>query len=269
MREKEKEERGGGARVLRAGVLTVLCLLTATSSGLAFCHERELIQAVPPRLGEGSRSLTIEWFGHSTFLLTSSRGTQVLMDPHDREDLPWPSVAPHAVTASHEHAPHSNFTMARGTPRLLPGIVGGEWNRISTSVRDVSLYTIPVYHDKSSGLQRGKNAIFVVSADGLCLAHLGDLGHLLTEDQLKMLGKIDILLLPIGGGIFTVTPQEAREVAEQVKPKIVIPHHYAFEGHLAQLLTSTDRIRRIQGNRFVVSKETLPTSREIVVLSSP
>ncbi len=257
-------------RILSGVIAAALYLLGATSSALAFCHERELIQAVPPALsGEGSRTLTIEWFGHSTFLLTSSRGTQILMDPHDREDLPRPAVAPHAVTASHEHTPHSNFAMARGAPRLLPGIVGGEWNRISTSVRDVSLYTVPVYHDKSSGMQRGKNAIFVLSVDGLCVAHLGDLGHLLTEDQLKMLGRIDILLLPIGGGIFTVTPEEARKVAEQVKPKIVIPHHYSFEDHLAQLLTPTDRIRRIPGNRFVVSKETLPASREIVILSYP
>ena len=74
-----------------------------------------------------------------------------------------------------------------------------------------------------SYMQRGKNAIFVFRVDDICVAHLGDLGHIPTPDQLKMMGKIDILLVPIAGGYFTVTATEAREVTKLVNPKIAIP----------------------------------------------
>jgi L-ascorbate metabolism protein UlaG (beta-lactamase superfamily) len=73
---------------------------------------------------------------------------------------------------------------------------------------------VPAYHDKSQGIQRGKNAIFVFRLDDICIAHLGDLGHVLTPEQLKMMGKIDILLMPIAGGYFTVTPAEALDVTK-------------------------------------------------------
>jgi L-ascorbate metabolism protein UlaG (beta-lactamase superfamily) len=93
--------------------------------------------------------------------------------------------------------------MAKGNPVILHGLTpGGEnWQKVSTTIRDVSVYLVPAYHDKSQGLQRGKNAIFVFRVDDVCIAHLGDLGHLLTPAQLKLLGKIDVLLVPVAGGM--------------------------------------------------------------------
>ena len=92
--------------------------------------------------------------------------------------------------------------MAPGTPLVLHGLTpsGEDWQKISTTIRDVSVYVVPAYHDKSRGMQRGKNAIFVFKVDDICIAHLGDLDHVLTPDQLKMMGKIDILLVHIAGG---------------------------------------------------------------------
>ena len=81
--------------------------------------------------------------------------------------------------------------MAKGNPVILHGLTsGGEnWQKVSTTIRDVSVYLVPAYHDKSQGLQRGKNAIFVFRVDDVCIAHLGDLGHVLTPAQLKLMEK--------------------------------------------------------------------------------
>ncbi|MBU6389889.1 MBL fold metallo-hydrolase, partial [Patescibacteria group bacterium] len=73
--------------------------------------------------------------------------------------------------------------------------------------------------------ERGNNIVFVIEADGIRLCHLGDLGHFLSETQLAELGRIDILLIPVGGH-FTLEPEEAAELAEKISAAITIPMHY-------------------------------------------
>jgi L-ascorbate metabolism protein UlaG (beta-lactamase superfamily) len=57
------------------------------------------------------------------------------------------------------------------------------------------------------------------------LCHLGDLGHELSDSQIEMIGKIDVLLIPVGG-VYTINFEEAVKVVQQINPFIVIPMHY-------------------------------------------
>ena len=159
--------------------------------------------------------------------------------------------------------------MAPGTPVILHGLTpGGEnWQKISTTIRDVSVYMVPAYHDKSQGMQRGKNAIFVFRVDDICIAHLGDLGHVLTPPQLKLLGKIDVLLVPVAGGMFTVTPDEAVEVTKQVNPRIAIPEHYWWPGGADRFAAGFSKVKRLNGLALKISKQELPPPIEIVVFA--
>jgi len=263
---------GACPRLKHLAALLLVGSLTLPSLTFSFCHEIEVVQrnifrtvaAIGP-----AGPILIEWFGHSTFQITSSKGTRILTDPHSRSDLPWPTLPQHIVTTSHQHGPHSNVWMARGSPMILEGLTpGGEnWRPIHMSIRDASVYTVPAYHDKSQGLQRGKNAIFVFRVDEICIAHLGDLGHHLTPAQLKMLGKIDILLVPLAGGIYTITASEAREVTRQVNPRIAIPKHYWWDGAVEEYTREQPRVRKINGRVYKVTKRELPEPTEIVVLS--
>lgn len=247
---------------------SLFALAFLPSRALAFCHEMEVVEA--PRFMRAAAAPTapvsLEWFGHSTFQITSSKGTHILTDPHGRGDLPAPIAPQDIVTTSHQHGPHSAIWMAKGTPTVLEGLTpsGDNWNNVHTNIRDVSVYTIPAYHDKSQGLQRGKNAIFVFRVDDVCIAHLGDLGHELTPAQLKMLGKIDILLVPIAGGYFTVTAAEAKEVTKQVNPRIAVPMHYDWEGQVTEFANGL-RARKLGGNVLKISKQELPQPFEVVV----
>jgi len=262
---KSKKVKG---KIIRALILGACVLLP--SRAMSFCHEMEVVQArFFTVAASNSGPVTIEWFGHATFQITSSKGTRILADPHTREDLPWPTLPQHVVTTSHQHGPHNNIWMAKGNPVILEGLTpGGEnWRSVHMGIRDVSVYSVPAYHDKSRGLQRGKNAIFVFRVDDICIAHLGDLGHLLTPDQLKMLGKIDILLVPVAGGFYTVTSSEAREVTKQVNPRIAIPEHYWWDGAVEEYTRDNPRVRKMNGRVFKISKQELPQPTEIVVLS--
>ena len=235
-----------------------------------FCHEIELNRngslwrTVAAR---ESGPVTVEWLGHSAFLLTSSKGTKVLMDPHGRT-FPPPAVFPDVVTTSHLHGNHSFIWMASGNPRVLYGLNlnDGNWNPIHTVIRDVSIYTVPSYHDSEMGLARGNNSIFVVRMDNICVAHLGDLGHLLSESQIKMLGKIDVLLVPLGQGGFRITSEDAAKVIGQVKPKLAIPHHYSWEGYVEEFAELFPRVRNVEANKIKLVKERLNFNLEIVVL---
>ena len=83
---------------------------------------------------------------------------------------------------------------------------------------------------------RGRNGIWVIEMDGLHIVHLGDLGHMLTDEQLKEIGPVDVLMIPVGG-IYTLNGTDAKKVIEQLKPKrYIIPMHYGIPKVFEDLL---------------------------------
>jgi len=59
----------------------------------------------------------------------------------------------------------------------------------------------------------------------ISIAHLGDLGEVLTEKQIIDLGDVDILLIPVGGK-YTINGSQAAEVVRQIGPRLIVPMHY-------------------------------------------
>lgn len=64
--------------------------------------------------------------------------------------------------------------------------------------------------------------------DGVKICHAGDLGHILTAEQVKAIGKVDVLMVPVGG-FFTIDAATAIKVVDQLKPAVSIPMHYKTE----------------------------------------
>ena len=105
----------------------------------------------------------------------------------------------------------------QGEPLILRGLdsYGDGWNKVSTSFRDVFIYNVPIYQNAGS-MEGIRGAAFVFDLGDLCIAHLGDLSQPLTPQQLKMFGKVDVALTPIGGWR-TMAPDLARTVLTQLK----------------------------------------------------
>jgi len=124
------------------------------------------------------------------------------------------------------------------------------------------------------GTKRGRNMIFVVKIDGIALAHLGDLGHMLDEQILRSMGKVDVLLIPVGG-TFTIDAAKASIVVDQVKPKIVIPMHFGTPSLQFRLqkvdafLQGKERVKRLDTSSVDLSPKDLPDQVEIWVLKFP
>ena len=160
--------------------------------------------------------MKLTWFGHSCFLLESAQA-RILMDPYDPETLTTPlSVAADAVTVSHPHHDHDFLDAVSGDYALLEK---------SCTFRDVTVTAIESFHDDCGGAERGKNTIYRFETEGIVLAHLGDLGHPLSPEQLAALGKVDVLLVPTGG-TYTLGPKEAADAARAVGAPCVVPMHY-------------------------------------------
>ncbi|MFW6148482.1 MAG: MBL fold metallo-hydrolase [Atribacterota bacterium] len=210
--------------------------------------------------------MKIRWLGHSCFLITNERGINILTDPFD-ETLGYRMTKEkiNIITISHEHYDHNNTMGIKGKPVVLKGPVNRDTHKIVFK-------GISSYHDSVYGKYRGENTIFVIRTDELTLCHLGDLGHLLYNEQLKQINHVDILFVPVGG-YFTINYIQAEQVINQIKPKIVIPMHYKTEAikwsidPLSVFLNEKQNIKMLGEKFFEINSSTLPEKRSIYVLN--
>jgi L-ascorbate metabolism protein UlaG (beta-lactamase superfamily) len=163
--------------------------------------------------------MKLKWLGHSCFLLTSINGIRVLTDPfEERIGYSMPDIEADIVTTSHEHGDHNNVSIVKGNFTHIK-------TPIKVVVKNIDVLGVSAFHDDSNGSKRGNNTIFKFTIDGIRICHCGDLGHILSEEQLKTLGEVDVLLLPVGG-TFTLDAEGACKVIKQINPSITIPMHF-------------------------------------------
>lgn len=171
--------------------------------------------------------------GHSEFLLETADGFRILTDPFDAHvGYPMKNVPCDAVTVSHGHGDHCFVEKAQGS------IVVADEKGVTRLSSHVTALGIPCFHDECEGGKRGKNLIFVIEAEGLRIAHLGDLGAW-DEALVEAIGHADILLIPVGG-FYTIDAASAAALCKRIKPRIVIPMHYKTEVNADWPITPVD-----------------------------
>lgn len=192
--------------------------------------------------------MTITWLGHSCFAVESD-GCTVVLDPYFVESYPALHTSAHEVLCSHGHRDHA-FTEA-----------------VELLGRRESPFTverIATFHDEVQGAKRGENTIHLLRAGGLHVAHLGDLGHELSDAQLAPLRGCDALLLPVGG-FYTIDAVTAKRVAEAIAPRVIVPMHYRHGSHGYDVIGTVedftalfpaDAVTRLEGNAFTLTADT-------------
>ncbi len=164
--------------------------------------------------------MLITYHGHSEFFMESAEGFRVLTDPFDAHvGYPVHGVDADAVLVSHGHSDHNFTSKVTGHPTIV--------NRAG-SIRlsaDCAVTAVPAFHDDCKGKQRGQTLLFLLEMDGLKIAHLGDLGTMLSDEQLTFLRGAEILLIPVGG-YYTIDGRTAADIAQQIGAHVTIPMHY-------------------------------------------
>lgn len=162
--------------------------------------------------------MKIRWLGHASFLIETG-GQRIITDPFDEKTGYQICVeAADIATVSHEHWDHNAVQVLKGNPMVIRGT--GEFD-----LDGITIKGIDSFHDKNQGRDRGSNTIYKISSEGIDLLHLGDLGQILTDQQIADIGKVDILLVPVGGN-YTIDAGEAWEIVKQLNPRIIIPMHF-------------------------------------------
>jgi L-ascorbate metabolism protein UlaG (beta-lactamase superfamily) len=208
----------------------------------------------------------IRWLGHASFLI-ESLGTKLLTDPFN--DQIGYQVCPDQVdivTVSHEHWDHNAVDMLKGSPRIIRG----------TDTFELPGYTIrgvSSFHDKKQGQERGRNTIYKITAEGIDIVHLGDLGQVLTAQQIKDIGNVDILLVPVGGR-YTLDAADAYQVVEQLQPEITVPMHFLTPHvslrELAPVEAFTAKFPRVVKKPCLeISQDGLKGESRVIVLDYP
>jgi len=203
--------------------------------------------------------MEISWLGHSCFRIRGRQAT-VITDPYPPElgySLGKPTA--HIVTVSHQHPGHSYVQGISGEPRLVTG--PGEYE-----ISGVLITGIATFHDLERGQKRGKNTVYLIEADEVSVCHLGDLGHVLTAEQVEEIGTVDVLLLPVGG-VSTINAPVAAEVVRQLEPKAVVPMHYKTEA-LSWELEPVDRFLKEIGVKEINSQPKLSFTRSSLPVST-
>ena len=236
--------------------------------------------AQPPiRLEPGE--VAIEYIAHACFLIHSSAGTRVLIDPYASRvwlgyDFPK-DLAADAVLITHPHFDHDagafmgrDVSWLTGRPvRRDPG---------TYTVAGMRVRGVRGKHADPYGKEFGqKNTIWLLEVGGLRIVHLGDNGPL-TEAIVSALGRVDVLMIPIDSQYHILSRAEITEIRRALQPRVLIPMHYRHPelerskdspgglGPIDPWLAREKNVRRLRTNTVVFSAATLPADERIVVL---
>lgn len=203
--------------------------------------------------------MKLKWYGHSCFLV-EHEGYSILLDPYQSGSVPGlelPALTANEVLCSHDHRDHN----ARELVALVPG------------VSPFTVTEVPAFHDHHGGAHRGEIVMRVLEAGGLRVAHLADIGQPLSEAQVQALGRLDAILLPVGGH-YTVGPAEAKAIADSLGARVVVPMHYRGQGfgypvigELNAYLALCDNVVRYPNNTLVLTPE-LPRQTAVLAMAA-
>ena len=194
--------------------------------------------------------MKLTWRGHACFAVESA-GYRIMLDPyHEVTGLPDISGEANEALCSHFH--HDHCYVEELT------LLGG--------VSPFAVEKVASFHDDKQGALRGDNVMHILSAEGLRVAHLGDLGHMPDAEQEKMLAGLDVLLIPIGG-TYTLDAAQAAELTKRLKPRMTVPMHYRKGSQGYEVLQTAEdflqyfdesEICICEGNSIEVSAAALP-----------
>lgn len=210
--------------------------------------------------------MRITWYGHSMFKIEASNGFTIVTDPFDSSvGYDIPDLSADIVTVSHNHHDHNNTDAVDIKQRIINK--AGNFN-----VNGIDIKGIKSFHDNSKGAKRGNNIIFKYSIDGFDVCHLGDLGHMLSTDDIKDLGNVDVLMIPVGG-YYTMDANTSFKVVNAINPKIILPMHYKTDRVSMPILEPHDFIKMFKNvktfdkNYLEIQKENVKDNLNVYLLN--
>jgi len=187
-----------------------------------------------------TEELSITWYGQSCFGLLYN-GTSILIDPGSAEylDYDFPKTKFNYGFSTHKAKDHFAFNKVDVKKKYLA--CGNESKFIELPEREKNIFTekvivdsgknaieistFPAYCDEKKGKAKGVNGIICIRFGDIRVVHLGDLGHLLENDMINSIGRVDILMIPVDS-YYVWGLDHTKAVTRQLNPEVIIPMHY-------------------------------------------
>ncbi len=189
-------------------------------------------------------AIQIKWLGHSCFRV-ECEGYAIVLDPFAPGSVPGCkdiSETADQVLCSHQHHDHNyeaGVTLREDGPQ-----------------NPFTVTALPSFHDDCQGAQRGPNTIHLLEAQGLRVAHLGDVGAMPSPEVVEQLQNLDAVMIPVGG-FYTVGPKEAQAIVGALSPRVVIPMHYRSETFGFDVLSTLEGFLEVCGRWVRFDTDTL------------
>ena len=168
--------------------------------------------------------MILKYLGHAFFTLELENGKVIACDPYgDFYDFPRRNIKADYCLVSHHHHDHDGVEQC-----IQPGARVIDTAGVHKLEGGITVRSVETWHDEKQGALRGNNLIHIIETEKLRIAHAGDLGHLPNAQQLKQIGAVDVLLVPVGG-YYTIDAPTALELCRMLQPVCTIPMHYRTE----------------------------------------
>jgi L-ascorbate metabolism protein UlaG (beta-lactamase superfamily) len=212
-------------------------------------------------------AITVTFLGHASFLIESPGGVRAITDYNG---INIPSDPPDIATMNHAHSTH--YT-EHPDPRIRHVLHGwrddGKPPDIDSIVGDMHVSNLPTnIRDWQGGTEKYGNSVFLFEMAGVCIAHLSHLHHLLTDQDLTLLGHVDVVMAPVDG-VYTMSQPDMAKVLDELHPRLVLPMHYFTRDvveRFVDLVRDRYTIKFDASSTMQISRTTLPERPTIEVL---
>jgi len=231
---------------------------------------------------QNNSTLKLQWLGHLSFLI-SGDGVSFLTHPFNPAGCTAKLPAP---IAKSDYILTSSRLFDEGYLEDLPKDTRVFSEPGSYNIKGINLHGITMDHDRIGGRRFGRNVAWRWKQSGIFVLHLGGAAAPITPSQRILMGRPDVLILPIGGNAQSndavqakvYAPEEAKAIVQELNPRIVIPTHYrtdkssdsckltSVDDFLA--LMPQDSIQKLNGSILEISASNLPQTTVVRVLKT-
>lgn len=214
-------------------------------------------------------TVRISYIGHASFLIQTTGGLSVITD--FTGDTGGADIVPDVVTMNNAHISHFTTQPDARIPNVLEGWAeGGEERGHSVDLGEMLVRNV---HTDIRGYGEGDivtdgNSVFIFEVAGLCIGHLGHLHHIPDAGQYAEIGRLDVVMAAVDGGVSLDTASMTR-VMDRFRARLVIPMHwwgrYTLDRFLSEMSDDFDVVEAGIGE-ITVSTDTLPSRPTVMVL---
>ena len=216
--------------------------------------------------------VNIHWYGHGFVYLTSSVGVRCAIDPFGLETVHYKfpeHLAADFVLVTHEAEDHAAAEQLFGNPLIFRSVTAVGLNRAN----GIPFHGIALQKDAAG--EGVSNTAFCLTFDGVRFCYLGQISQPLLASEKELLGRSDVVFLPVG--LTSLSVSDFDQVVEDIGAKVIIPINYKtdYSGYLQlrplsdYLSQSKFPVRKYDSSEMVISRSMIPPTPAIYVLKSP